>query len=65
LVNGQSNGFTLGTNDIIWFAIPVPTNAIYATNRLLFATLPVNIWFSTNLPPMWNCWATPPTAAAC
>jgi len=51
LVNGQSNGFTLGTNDIIWFAIPVPTNAIYATNRLLFATLPVNIWFSTNLPP--------------
>ena len=32
--------------------VPVPTNAIAATNLLLFATnLPVNVWFSTNLPP--------------
>jgi hypothetical protein len=37
-----------GTN---WFAIVVPTNAVYATNILWFATLPVNIWYSTNLPP--------------
>jgi hypothetical protein len=36
---------------ILWFVIPVPTNAIYATNTLLYATLPVNIWFSTNIPP--------------
>jgi subtilisin-like proprotein convertase family protein len=37
-----------GTN---WFAVVVPTNAVYATNILWFATLPVNIWYSTNLPP--------------
>jgi subtilisin-like proprotein convertase family protein len=37
-----------GTN---WYAIVVPTNAVYATNNLWFATLPVNIWYSTNLPP--------------
>jgi len=36
---------------INWFVVMVPTNAIYATNSLLFATLPVNLWFSTNLPP--------------
>jgi hypothetical protein len=35
----------------IWFVIPVPTNAIYATNTLIYATLPINIWFSTNIPP--------------
>ena len=30
----------------------MPTNALDATNLLLFATnLPVNVWFSTNLPP--------------
>ncbi len=42
---------TVGAGNILWFAIPVPTNAIYATNTLIFATLPLNIWFSTNLPP--------------
>ena len=36
---------------INWFAVLVPTNAIYATNRLLFSSLPVNLWYSTNLPP--------------
>ncbi len=41
----------VGSNSINWFAIRVPTNAIYATNTLIFATLPVNLWFSTNAPP--------------
>ncbi len=38
-------------NSIYWIAVSVPTNAIYATNTLLFSSLPVNLWFSTNLPP--------------
>jgi choice-of-anchor C domain-containing protein len=44
----------INSNSITWFAVVVPTNAIYATNILLFATLPVNIWFSTNVPPTNN-----------
>jgi subtilisin-like proprotein convertase family protein len=36
---------------INWFAVEVPTNAIQATNILLFATGPINLWYSTNLPP--------------
>ena len=42
---------TVPPNGIIWFAVQVPYNAIIATNSLLFATLPVNLWYSTNLPP--------------
>ena len=38
-------------NGIVWYGIVVPTNAIYATNTLVFATAPVNLWFSTNQPP--------------
>ena len=38
-------------NSVLWFAIPVPTNAIYATNTLLFSTQPINLWYSTNVPP--------------
>ena len=41
----------VGAGGLLWFAIPVPTNAIAATNTLISSTLPVNIWFSTNLPP--------------
>jgi subtilisin-like proprotein convertase family protein len=49
----QSN--TLAAGAIAWYAITVPTNASYATNLLLFATLPVNVWFSTNnLPTITN-----------
>jgi len=36
---------------IQWYLIDVPTNADFATNSLLFATLPLNLWFSTNAPP--------------
>ena len=34
-----------------WYLVPVPTNALAATNMLLYASLPVNLWWSTNLPP--------------
>jgi hypothetical protein len=44
----------VGSNSISWFAVVVPTNAIYATNILLFATLPVNLFYSTNVPPTNN-----------
>jgi subtilisin-like proprotein convertase family protein len=53
-------GFTNGTGpvtntlpggSITWYLITVPTNADFATNSLLFATLPLNLWFSTNVPP--------------
>jgi subtilisin-like proprotein convertase family protein len=38
-------------DSITWFSVSVPTNADFATNILLFATAPVNLWFSTNSPP--------------
>ena len=38
-------------NSINWFAVKVPVNAIASSNMLLFATLPVNLWFSPNNPP--------------
>jgi hypothetical protein len=34
-----------------WYLVYVPTNADFATNSLLFATLPLNLWWSTNQPP--------------
>lgn len=43
---------TVPPGGINWLAVSVPTNAIAATNILLYATnLPVNVWFSTNVPP--------------
>ncbi len=43
---------TVPASGINWIAVSVPTNALDATNLLLFATnLPVNVWFSTNVPP--------------
>ena len=45
----QTNSIPSG--DIIYYAVSVPVNADYATNLLLFATGPVNVWFNqTNLP---------------
>ncbi len=34
-----------------WYLVTAPTNADWATNSLLFATLPLNLWWSTNVPP--------------
>ena len=42
------------TNSIAWYQVNVPTNAIAATNILLFATAPVNVWYSANHPPTTN-----------
>jgi subtilisin-like proprotein convertase family protein len=47
---GQSNQF-IPAGDIAWYQINVPANANFATNLLLFASAPVNVWFSTNVPP--------------
>jgi len=47
---GQSNQF-IPAGDIAWYQITVPATANFATNLLLFASLPVNVWFSTNVPP--------------
>ena len=42
---------TIASNSITWSLINVPTNADFATNLLVFATAPVNVWWSTNNPP--------------
>ena len=42
---------TVANNSIVWYAVTVPIKASQATNLLLFATGPVNVWFSTNVPP--------------
>jgi hypothetical protein len=34
-----------------WYLVNVPTNADISTNSLLFATLPLQMWWSTNVPP--------------
>ncbi len=49
---GQTNQF-IPAGDIAWYQINV-TNANYATNRLLFASAPVNLWFDTNSPSTTN-----------
>jgi hypothetical protein len=51
---GQTNQF-IPAGGIAWYQINVPTtNANYATNRLLFASAPVKVWFDTNSSPMTN-----------
>ena len=55
LVGGIAQTNTVGTNSlgagsILWYTVNVPTSAAYATNRLIFSTAPVNLWFSTNSP---------------
>ena len=49
-------GFVAQTNpvaaaSIFWYQVPVPASANFATNRLLFADQPANLWFSPNNPP--------------
>ena len=47
---GQSSQF-IPAGDIAWYQISVPASANYATNILKFASAPVNVWFSANVPP--------------
>ncbi|HZT21808.1 MAG TPA: LamG-like jellyroll fold domain-containing protein [Verrucomicrobiae bacterium] len=43
---------TVPPGGLQWLVVHVPTNAVAATNTLLFATnLPVNVWFSAHVPP--------------
>jgi hypothetical protein len=51
LSGGGPQTNVVGANGINWFTVSVPTNAVQATNILRFATAPVNLWFSTNVPP--------------
>jgi subtilisin-like proprotein convertase family protein len=41
----------IGGNTIQWYQINVPTNAVAATNTLLFSGAPLNVWYCTNNPP--------------
>jgi subtilisin-like proprotein convertase family protein len=52
-----TNGFPGAVTNYIpggglqWYLVDVPTNADFATNTLIFADLPLNMWWSTNEPP--------------
>ena len=46
LVSGQPQTNTIAGGAFAYYAITVPTNADFATNILLFATGPVNLWFN-------------------
>jgi subtilisin-like proprotein convertase family protein len=52
LINGQT--YTIAPGAVDFFLVNVPTNADFATNRLLFATGPLNAWLDTNTPPTTN-----------
>jgi hypothetical protein len=54
LTGGQPQTNTIAAGGIVYYAVTVPANADFATNRLLFATAPVNVWFDTNAPPTTN-----------
>jgi subtilisin-like proprotein convertase family protein len=41
----------IGANTIQWYKISEPTNLLAATNMLLFAGAPMNMWYSSNSPP--------------
>jgi hypothetical protein len=51
LTNGAPQTNTLASGGLVFYRVNVPANADEATNRLLFATGPLNVWFTTNLPP--------------
>ena len=51
LSNGIPQTNTVGANGVIYYQVNVPTNADFATNQLLSADSPLNIWFTTNPPP--------------
>ncbi len=51
LIDHQPQTNTITTNEIVYYLVNVPTNADWATNLLLFASGPLNVWYnSTNLP---------------
>jgi hypothetical protein len=48
LTNGVTVTNIVSSNSIVYYSVTVPTNADYATNLLLFADLPLNVWFNQN-----------------
>ena len=48
---GATNTEWLAAGQLGYYEVDVPTNANFATNILLFADQPVNVWFSPNFPP--------------
>ena len=55
LTNGVPTTNSVPTNSFVYYSVTLPTNADYATNLLLFASLPVNVWFNqTGLPTGTN-----------
>jgi len=54
LTNGLPQTNSIGPGGLAWYQVNVPVNADFATNILIFATGPLNIWFDTNTPPTTN-----------
>ena len=54
VTNGVPTTNSVSSNSVAYFQVNVPTNADFATNTLLFASLPLNVWFDTNSPPTTN-----------
>jgi len=54
LSGGQGETNFAGADGIAWYQVIVPPTANFATNRLKFASAPVNVWFDTNNPPTTN-----------
>jgi O-glycosyl hydrolase/subtilisin-like proprotein convertase family protein len=54
LTNGLPQTNVIPPGGLVWYQVNVPVNADMATNILLFATGPLNIWFDTNAPPTTN-----------
>ncbi len=42
---------SIGAGGVAYYLINVPTNASFATNLLLRADAPLNVWFTTDSPP--------------
>jgi subtilisin-like proprotein convertase family protein len=51
ITNNVPTTNSVPSNSFAYYTVTVPTNADYATNRLLFASLPVNVWFNQYVPP--------------
>ena len=51
LSNGVPTAGSILAGGITYYQVSVPANADFATNLLLFADGPLNVWFTTNSPP--------------
>jgi len=51
LVDDQPSTNLLGPGQVQWFSVDPPSWLSFVTNSLLFANLPVNVWFNPITPP--------------